>query len=94
MYATRSTGKSIGPMLGGCAGSRVARQCKALIGGDESPAGLFLLPQSPPPLHLSRSEYGTVILPVVIFAANGERSLNCFVSAKWYPQSLVNFEEN
>jgi hypothetical protein len=72
-------GESIDPMLKSKAGSGICPPLPALIGVDEFQPVIpwrVDLHQSPPSLHRPGSECATVILPVEVFAANGEQSLN------------------
>ncbi|MGC8551060.1 MAG: hypothetical protein ACP5M4_15365, partial [Acidobacteriaceae bacterium] len=61
------------------AGSGICPPLPALIGVDEFQPVIpqrDALQQRPPPLHRPCSECDKVVLPIEIFAANGEKSLN------------------
>jgi hypothetical protein len=70
-------------------GVGIAGPLPALIGVDEFQPAIpwrVALPQSPPPLHRPGSECDKVILPVEVFAANDEPSLNCLSQPRGQPQ--------
>src|SRR5271157_2523256 len=81
-------GQSIHPM-GSNSRKQASRLLPALIGTDESQPVIpwwVALPQSPPPLHRMRLECRIVVLPVDLFAANGNVGLNCLSQPRGQPQ--------
>ncbi len=76
-------------MLQSTAGSGIGPPLPALIGVDQFQPGIpqrDALQQWPPPLHRPCSECDKVVLPIEIFAANGEKSLNCLSQPRGQPQ--------
>jgi len=74
--------------MGSKAGSRLGTRSR-LSSVRMSRSRLFLgwvgLHQSPPPLHRMRLECGIVVVPVELFAANGNVSLNCLSQPRGQP---------